>query len=394
MTDRQFLLLAICLLYLSECLYWARRGSVVFRRWAVGRRPGAVVAHPSPGLGTRRTGMVWVHPLPPFGAAFLSHVWPVSMTAAGVHAFVPTVINGNERPEQEGGYVPWDDIWKIARDGEVVWVNDRVFVRCNGEALGEAVERAMKGVWETPAAGRGRVVARLARRMTDAGRVRRELRRYALFAGPLGALRWQAHLLFAVVFGLLPSTVAVLPMRPFLPAGLVLLAGLLAIQVATFFYAHRRLRPRARGERWRSLLTMVFTPTASIRACDMVGKELLAAYHPLALAAVLCRGEERRRFARRVLLDYLHPMEPRHWSADADERAVTDGWHEMVLARLKALVRGAGMHAGELTAPPVMRDGSAKTYCPRCDGEYLVAEGTCSYCGGVVLKPAGEAIGV
>ena len=85
--------------------------------------------------------------------------------------------------------------------------------------------------------------------MTDAGRVRRELRRYALFAGPLGALRWQAHLLFAVVFGLLPSTVAVLPMRPFLPAGLVLLAGLLAIQVATFFYAHRRLRPRARAAR-------------------------------------------------------------------------------------------------------------------------------------------------
>jgi hypothetical protein len=389
MTDRQFLLLVLGLLYLSECLFWVRRGSVVFRRWLTGLRGGGMV-HPSPGLGAKRTGLVWLHPLPPFGWAFVANVWPVSMSPEAAYSFVPTVINGNERPEHLGQYLPWEDIWKIARDGEVVWVNDKPFVRCNGEALARQVEAALREIKGAPAAGRERVIARWAGRATSVKRIARELRKYALFAGTFSPLRTQAALLFAVIFGWVPAAITIMEVRPTLLPSLAALAGLLALQGATFFAAHRRLYPEAAGARWRYTLTMILTPTASIRACYLLGHDLLAGYHPLAAALVLCAGREREEAARRVLLDYAHPMEPRYLHGEEVERAVVDDHHARLAAALAQAVETVGLSVGGLTKPPALQDPKSVAYCPRCDGEFIVAEGPCSACGGIALERVEE----
>jgi hypothetical protein len=132
---------------------------------------------------------------------------------------------------------------------------------------------------------------------------------------------------------------------------------------------------------------MILTPTASIRACDMLGRDLLAGYHPLAMALVLCSGEDRAGTVRRILLDHAHPVRPRYLHEDALERAAADDYHDRLEAALAAAVEKAGLSVAALTAPPTLHDLKAVAYCPRCDGEFIIAEGVCTTCGGLALRP-------
>ncbi len=342
MTDFQFLLLVLGLLYLSECLFRVRRGSVVVSSW-FSRRAGAAIANPSPGMGSRRTGLVFLNPLPPLGMAFVCHAWPVSMTRDAAYSFVTTTINGYDRADHTCVHILWDDMWKIERKGDQILVNEKAFARCNGERLAELMVAVMRRVKAAPRDRRDALIARALARAASSGRIRREMRRFALVAGGPSPLRWQAHLLMLVIFGLLPAAIGLPFVRPYLLPSLALLALLLVVQGATFFSLHKRLYPGFVDERWRATLTMVLTPTASIRACDSLSQHFLAAYQPLAVALVLGRGRRLEEFVRRQLLDVRHPMPSVYPSENSEERTTAEAFGHRLAAVLDRAVSAAGL---------------------------------------------------
>jgi len=391
MTDFQFLLLALTVIYLSECLLWVKRGSLVFRRWFSGFSP----ANPSPGIGARHTGIVIVNPLPPFGEAFVSHAWPLSFwggngdaaTPAGVCAGTSQTINGSDRPEYTFAFIPFSDIYKVGRDDDQLQINGRKFAACNSERLARCMEALLKELLLTPAAERPAAIHAVVRHSFSTHRIRRQLQRLRFFSG---SLRLNAHMLLLVIFGAIPLTIGNLMLRQYLLPSLVMLAGLMLIQGFTFFYAHRRLFPEAVGARWRGTITMTLTPTATIRACDLLSKELLARFHPLAVAAVLCPEKQRRAITRTVLLDLRTPMEPACFSDDPRARQAVAGFHELLSQTAREFLHERGEDVDALIAPPARMDPSCRTFCPRCENQYVIAEGTCHHCGGVPLRAFSE----
>ena len=83
-SDGQTLLLILVLLYLTECLTWVKKQSVVFvslpgRRWHL--------AAPISWLGNANGAMLILNPLTPPGRVFLSNLLPISISPSGVCAF-------------------------------------------------------------------------------------------------------------------------------------------------------------------------------------------------------------------------------------------------------------------------------------------------------------------
>ena len=132
---------------------------------------------------------------------------------------------------------------------------------------------------------------------------------------------------------------------------------------------------------------MLLAATHAIRAGDVLSRDLLTGFHPLAVALALCRPEEAQHIARAILLDVNHPMEPRYPSDDQTERQTIDAFHQVLQAAIYACVTAAGGDPARWMEPPAREDLSCQSYCPRCDRQYVITQGTCESCGGIPLVP-------
>jgi hypothetical protein len=74
----------------------------------------------------------------------------------------------------------------------------------------------------------------------------------------------------------LPVVVGIHQLRYLVVPWLILLVATLVVVAVNFYRAHRALMPEARGYRLKSLLMMALNPGVAIRACDAVGRHLLA----------------------------------------------------------------------------------------------------------------------
>jgi len=161
-----------------------------------------------------------------------------------------------------------------------------------------------------------------------------------------------------------------------IPVAAVMVA--LAVEIAIMFHrAHKKLYPAESSERLESLVKMILCPPVSIRAADILTRNLLAQYSPIVLANVL-PGSGEQQFVRGVILDLKHPL--RHEVTDADaEKTIEWTAKEQLNACLRYLT------PEELLAP-TQREENSIAYCPRCRCQYVVSDGECPDCPGVELE--------
>ncbi len=75
------------------------------------------------------------------------------------------------------------------------------------------------------------------------------------------------------------------------------------VTVVCFWVAHRRIFPGPNRERLQRIAMMLLVPTGAMRAPATLSRNLLANFHPLAVAAsVLCSADTFRTLAQRSLL--------------------------------------------------------------------------------------------
>ena len=98
---------------------------------------------------------------------------------------------------------------------------------------------------------------------------------------------------------------------------------ILAVLIGILFYrAHKQLFPAETSERLESLVKMLLCPPVSIRAPDVLTRNLLAEYSPIVLASLLA-GLSEQQFMRAFILDLQHPL--KHEVSD-ETAAKTIGW--------------------------------------------------------------------
>ncbi len=378
MTDGEAFLLVFVLIYLSDCLVWLTpAGYALVSFW--GR--GYLVRRARVSFEALKKGFAVLNPLPPFGTLYVGEAWPVALTAEGLAPWSrenpnPGAALGGLRGVE---YTPWDRVERVsARDGYLC-LNGRRFAHCATRASAGRLARAVEKIRLLPDAdARDEAIARLVRRSFNA---RHAARRAAFFHRVTRSLRFNAILLWVLVFFLLPYAYWRLEDGPrfyLVLLGVWLLMWWIAIE---FVRLHRRFYPRISGDRWQHFVFALCFPHYAIRSIDALSKGFLAGHHPLAIAVALARPEERDRLAGNLSRDARFPI-PLGEGGDAPSARAAEVFRQRYFLPALESLMTRSVEDDEDTPTTV-------AWCPRCHTPYEVSGIPCDDCGGIptVARP-------
>jgi hypothetical protein len=156
-----------------------------------------------------------------------------------------------------------------------------------------------------------------------------------------------------------------------------------AVIVTSIFIAWRSLKLHkyffaGDGEaRFKSVFSTVLSPIYAIRAEDAVARDLLAGFHPVAVAGVMCSQKDFEAFAGEQLRTNKFSAQGTSW------------YGEQLQVALARTLAKKGVDARLLLAAPE-REAGCVLYCPRCRAQYTKAREECADCGHGGLLPFGE----
>lgn len=375
--EGQTLLLILILLYLSECVIWVKRESVAFvsawgRRWRL--------ALPSSWMGNARGGILLLNPLPPSGRVFLSHLSPMSISPAGVCAYnLQTLPTETRSPYHTGQFLPFSEVKHTGADGAYLTINNERFTKCATAKQARALAKLIGAMSKASASKREATARTWVVKQFAADDAAALLKEGETLIKPIQQM---GVILFLFLFVFTPSIAFIFGTAPLIiPVAGVMVA--LAVEIAIMFHrAHKKLYPVDSSERLESIVKMILCPPVSIRAADILTKNLLAEYSPIVLASVL-PGCGEQQFVRSVILDLKHPLKHELLDEPAQHaiRWTTTAQLNVCLDEVK---KGRYLKPEELLAP-TQREGNSVAYCPRCRCQFVVSEGECPDCPGVEL---------
>ena len=382
-SDGQTLLFILVLLYLTECLIWVKKQSIAFvsqsgRRWRF--------ATPISWLGNANGAMLILNPLPPPGRVFLSHLLPISVSPSGVCAFNSQTLPSGARPAtQTGEFLPFSAIQTIETDGVHLVLNGQKFAKCATPKQAKALASIIETVSTAKVSKREALVRSWLTKQFDA---RAATRFWREADESISVIRWACSIFFVFMFLGIPLLVTLYGLEQLIiPLAVGILV--LAVQIAIlFFRAHRKLFRGETQERLENLLKMILCPPVSLRAADVLTRNLLADYSPIVVANVLA-GARGHQFARDFVLDLQYPLK----HEITDEKALeTIDW--MNGAQLKACIEHVERD-GRVKVSSLLqaaeREGDSVSYCPRCGVQFVTGAGDeCPDCPGVGLVAFAE----
>ncbi len=153
------------------------------------------------------------------------------------------------------------------------------------------------------------------------------------------------------------------------------------LQIVAFvsaWSAGRRLARHSGAAPGKVLGAVLFMPPQSFHLRALLGESLWPVAHPLAAALAFGSAASRREAAFNVLADLDWPLPAAAAGDDLPRQIARD--HR---ARLRPLVvqalRGFGIDAAELLAPPQPDSPGVCAYCPRCGDQFVKADGQCPH---------------
>jgi hypothetical protein len=372
MSDGQTLFVVLSLIYLAECFLWVRKQSVAFvSPWC--RRVTITAAS----FGNANSGFLFMNPLPPLGSVFLSHLSPVSVSPLGICAFNLQSLPYVGRANQSGRSLAFTEIAESSIDGAYLLVNHQQFAKCATTAQAKAISELINEAAKVSLSEReGLLRSYTARQFAgdEAAKVLREA------SSIIRTIRWMCSILFLFLFVATPILVSTFGLlRLFIP--IAVLMFLLGVQISLMFHdARKALFP---GEaRWDQVITMILCPPVSIRAADLLTRDLLSGYSPVVLASLLA-GSRAQQFVRAFVLDLQHPL--KH-EVTNEESAEIIRWAaaEQLGFCLEHIKQSSNLEQEVLLAPPQPSENSI-SYCPRCECQFNVSSGECPDCPGLGL---------
>ena len=189
-------------------------------------------------------------------------------------------------------------------------------------------------------------------------------------------LNWLTQGLLLVILG---SLVLYFVRRGFPLAWAILLFVFLILHLAitaTFWRAHRALYPDAKKNGTKRTILCLASPWQSSRAADLLGDDLLKGFHPLVAAKLFLDETAFLKLTRSWLLRLRYPA-----LRGPEESLWLDSTAKGEEKTLSQWIKDSGLDTDELLKPPMPSDPAHRSYCQRCDIEYVIAEGRCGDCG-------------
>jgi hypothetical protein len=377
MSEGQTLLLILILLYLTECLIWVKRESVAFVSRMGGRWRLTV---PPSWLGNANGGILFLNPLPPAGRVFLSHLSPISISPSGICAYnLQTLPSEARSPGQTGHFLPFSKITRSTTDGVYLLVNDERFAKCATARQATTLAKLIGEMAKASAAKRERLARNWISKQFAVDDAAARLREGNAIIKPMRALSLILFLFLFVMTPVLVSSFGLLRLITPVAAVMVMLAVLIGI---LFYRAHKQLFPAESSERFENLVKMILCPPVSIRAPDIITRNLLAEYSPIVVASLLT-GSNEQQFVRAFILDLQHPLK-HEVSDETAEKTIAWTAAEQLNICLDQVKAGDYLKPEDLLAP-AQREGNSISYCPRCRCQFVVSAVECPDCPGVAL---------
>jgi hypothetical protein len=193
-------------------------------------------------------------------------------------------------------------------------------------------------------------------------------------------LRWLSWSLMGLVWVVAPVTLQWIGLRSMLWIVLPPLLVLMAVNAVRVFQTHRRQYPESGDERLRLVLSASLSPLAAIRSADLVHKEALEGFHPLAVAAALPGFRDWEKAAavywRRLNHAESERNDPGLEASSESALAKRRAW----MGQIERLALERGLNPAAWDQPPSATDPSHTQYCPRCRSQFTPAAVACHDC--------------
>lgn len=369
MSELALLLLIVLAIYLSQCLVWAPQNTTVFRR-SFGRHwKGHTASFLLEGRGIR---LLFANPVFPGHGFALTQPLPFAVSPRGIAAGSPSP-EGRERLE----FLDFEAVRAFDSSEETVRANGKDLFRTACPEQAELVAAWLEQVRGAALHERADLIeAELLGRL----RTRPVKRRLLVYEKETVGLRVFCAALLLTLFGVIPTAIAEWGLRRTWPALVLFLAVNVVAICVEFSFAHRCLYPADRAGRWTALLTLALSPPAAARANDVLLRNLMAHFDPLAVSRVLCEEQEFERGCRAALRALHFPL-PSEVEPGPSPQEQTRAWFRQRLASLQeAFIQRQVKDSSGLLDPPAPESPQCCSYCPRCLTQFVFREGTCSDC--------------
>jgi hypothetical protein len=369
MTEVHVLFLVVAGVYLLQCIGWAPFESEVFR---IGWRLRASLLPQGLRMRFGQHKLFFLNPFLPLSGAIVCELFPSVVTSAEGS---PTQSNPS-RPDEATGRrtirLSAQAKQQVQSVGKEIRSAGHLLFTAHSDAYATFLATVLDHVRKRSAQDRDRAFEREFEKMFDTNKVALRLEEYQTRTA---FLRTACVLLFVFLFLLAPVLIRLRGLERIWPVLLAYLIWSLAWIGWSFLRAHRALYPGQKEGRWQQVLVLALSPFSSIRANDVLLRDLFCAFHPVAIGYVLLSKEESRVLAERNLRQSLFRMDSDATSSDSVMRRV-----------LQAFLSKNGMPPEELLSPPHRESENCETYCPLCLAQFVLTEGECPDCGEVTLK--------
>ncbi|HEY2116748.1 MAG TPA: hypothetical protein VGJ51_16755 [Candidatus Angelobacter sp.] len=350
MRELASLLVIVLLVYLFQCLCWAPTRAHVFS------------LEPGGESGKKKCGFLWsalnltgycANPLPPLQPLLVVD-WPQFQPEPEILRITPADV--------EPVAIAWEQL-KITRSGSKLACNGTVVLQGGAEQLKQSQE-LMEKLKRAKTKERRKLIEAWLRKATDTTAIEERLTRFCHKS------RWldlAVNLQFFLLFVIVPMAFFRFGSRALWP-----MAG--AVLATSIFIAWRSMKlhkyffPEDSEGRFKSVFSTVLSPIYAIRAEDAVARDLLAGFHPVAVAGVMCSQKDLEAFAGEQLRINKFSTRGASW------------YGEQLQLALRRMLEKKGVDAKRLLAAPEREDGCV-LYCPRCRAQYTKAREGCADCG-------------
>lgn len=304
MSDGERLLLFLALIYLSGCLLWVDRRTVLLAS-GLGRRWRVVVADYLWGNSSGR--LFLLNPLPPLGFLFAPRLMPVSLSPSSIVAYNAQTVGNSGRPPQSGRTAAIEPGAAFSCEGPELMVDGRPFCDMGDAWTARTLVALLNRIKGCDEAARERAILEFWTERLDVRGTKERLR------ATLEACRQErlacslSFFLFFVVLPLLSFRYGV--GAAVLAGGAAMIASA-AIICVLYHSFHRRHFPDAGEGLWGDLAKMMLCPPTALRACDLIMERMSVRLDALPLAALLLSGADRESFLKGYLADLEEPAFP------------------------------------------------------------------------------------
>jgi hypothetical protein len=333
---------------------------------------------PASWLGNANGAVMFLNPATP-GRIFLSHLLPVSISPSGLCAYnLQTLPSEARSPTQTGQFLSFNKIKIAATEGVYLLVNDEKFAKCATAGQAKMLAQLIREIVKASTTKRTSIVRAWMQKQFALNDAAARLEEGKKAIEPVQELSLILFLFLFVFTPALMTTFGLLPLIIPVAVVMVILAMLTGIM---FYRAHKQLFPAEGSERFENVVKMILCPPVSIRAADVLTRNLLADYSPIVLANLLA-GSGEQQFVRAFVLDLRHPL--RHEVSDnVAEQTMRWAVGEQLNLCLERFLKPEDLLA------PSSREKDSLSYCPRCRCQYVVSETDCPDCPGVALVAFG-----